>query len=147
MNHRPVFLSPNQPRHVSFASPLSAEMVKPWYRSKSKLKLAMSTENLLKQLDLQCALGQGNIDNAIASARSLAYEFGHIPVMTSFILDTGAGVHLKCYAKDLPTREVQYIYIHISIYISMHSANGPITSNRITNVKFRENRQSGLCRS
>ena len=72
---------------------------------------------------------QAKNQNALESARALAGEFGYIPVMTAFILDTGAGVHLKCFAKDLPLREMQEIY--------MHSANGPITSNKITNVEFR----------
>ena len=49
--------------------------------------------------------------------------------MTSFIIDTGAGLNLKCYAGGLSTREISDL--------AMMSANGPISTNQVTTVKFR----------
>ena len=50
--------------------------------------------------------------------------------MVSFIVDTGAGVHLRCAAPGLTTKNISDI--------QMMSANGPITSSKSTRVKFRK---------
>ena len=49
--------------------------------------------------------------------------------MTSFIVDTGAGLNIKCYAKGSSTREVNDL--------AMMSANGVVQANQVTTVKFR----------
>ena len=65
----------------------------------------------------------------IEHANNLAKAVGIIPVMTSFIVDTGAGIHLRCYASGLSTFDIQKI--------SLMSANGPLTASKMTRVKFR----------
>ena len=50
-------------------------------------------------------------------------------ILTSFIVDTGAGLNLKCYARGLSTRVINDL--------AMMSANGPISTNKVTTVKFR----------
>ena len=53
-----------------------------------------------------------------------------LPIMASFIVDTGAGVNLRCYAPGLTTKNINDL--------AMMSANGPITSSKSTKVKFRK---------
>ena len=71
--------------------------------------------------------------NSISIANKLSESLGifkePISVMTSFIVDTGAGIHLRCYAKGLTTYDIEQL--------SLMSANGPLTANRMTRVKFR----------
>ena len=49
--------------------------------------------------------------------------------MTSFIVDTGAGIHLICYAKGMKAFDIKNI--------SLMSANGLLSANKATRVKFR----------
>ena len=50
--------------------------------------------------------------------------------MVSFIVDTGAGVNLRCAAPGLSTKNIKDL--------AMMSANGPVTSSKSTRVKFRK---------
>ena len=49
--------------------------------------------------------------------------------MTSFIVDTGAGVNLKCYASGLPLSQIREL--------QLMSAKGPLSASTSTKVKFR----------
>ena len=66
---------------------------------------------------------------SIEHANKLSKTVGNIPVMTSFIIDTGAGIHLKCYAAGLSMFDIHKI--------SLMSANGPLSASKMTKVKFR----------
>ena len=52
-----------------------------------------------------------------------------IPMLTTFIIDTGAGVHLKCAASGLATSKVKRMVLQ--------SANGTVNTDRKTRIKFR----------
>ena len=69
------------------------------------------------------------INKAFRVADELARELNIPTILTSFIVDTGAGLNLKCYAHGLSTREINDL--------AMMSANGPISTNKVTSVKFR----------
>ena len=68
------------------------------------------------------------INNAFKRADELARKLNLPMIWTSFIVDTGAGLNLKCYARGLSTREINDL--------DMMSANGPISTNRVTTVKI-----------
>ena len=63
-------------------------------------------------------------------AIDLSNELGVLPVMVSFIVDTGAGVNLRCYVPGLTTRNMNDL--------AMMSANGRVSSSKSTRVKFRK---------
>ena len=52
-----------------------------------------------------------------------------IPLLTTFIIDTGAGVNLKCAASGLATSKVKQMVLQ--------SANGTVKADRKTRIKFR----------
>ena len=51
-----------------------------------------------------------------------------IPLLTTFIIDTGAGVNLKCAASGLATSKVKQMVLQ--------SANGAVKADRKTRIKF-----------
>ena len=51
------------------------------------------------------------------------------PMLTTFIIDTGAGVNLKCAASGLATSKVKQMVLQ--------SANGTVKADRETRIKFR----------
>ena len=70
------------------------------------------------------------INKAFRVADELARELNIPTILTIFIVDTGAGLNLKCYAKGLSTREINDL--------TMMSANGTVSTNQVTTVKFRK---------
>ena len=94
-------------------------------------KSTKTTQTLLDEFSLN-EVSRSNISlQAFLNAERLAKQFGYnyIPIMTSFIIDTGAGIHLKCFAKGMKTYDINQI--------SLMSANGPLAANKATRVKFR----------
>ena len=92
-------------------------------------KIQKSTEQILENYsDIEVSRNQ-KIQKAVIRASKLADELQVPCIYTSFIIDTGAGLNLKCYAQGLSTREIDDL--------AMMSANGPTVTNKITQVKFR----------
>ena len=104
----------------------------PYYSSKHKSfgKKQFSTEDLRKQFKSKLNFRADQLHIARQVALDLADELGIVPIMVSFIVDTGAGVHLRCAAPGLTTRNIKDM--------RMMSANGPVTSSKSTRVKFRK---------
>ena len=69
-------------------------------RKDNSKKPTRTTEDLLKEFGKD-SFRANKLLKAIERANLLATSVGIIPVMTSFIIDTGAGIHLKCYAPGL----------------------------------------------
>ena len=102
-------------------------------RHDNSFKLCKTTESLLEEFRIDEGSRSKAILNSISIANKLSESLGivniPIPMMTSFIVDTGAGIHLRCYAKGLSMYDIEQL--------SLMSANGPLTANKMTRVKFR----------
>ena len=72
--------------------------------------------------------GHGRV--AHRRAAKLAELYKAIPMLVSSIMDTGAGVHLKCYASDISNHEIEQLNIM--------SANGKVSSDRGTKLKLKQ---------
>ena len=69
------------------------------------------------------------IAKALEISNTLAKSLEIPMIVTSFLVDAGAGLNLKCYAHGLSTREINDL--------AMMSATGIVNASRITKVKFR----------
>ncbi len=97
--------------------------------SSGKINNTETTETMLEWFSEFEISRLKSIENAIQRAKDLANELGLVHVMTSFIIDTGAGLSLRCYAKGLSTREISDLHLM--------SDNGPLSANKVTIVQFR----------
>ena len=95
-------------------------------------KIGKTTQTLLDEFSLNHISRNNNLLKSVLIAEKLAKQFvviSSIPIMTSFIVDTGAGIHLKCFAKGMKTHDIKQL--------SLMSANGPLSANKGTRVKLR----------
>lgn len=75
------------------------------------------------------AKSKHDLEKAIQNAKQLAKEIGHIPLVATVLIDTGAGFHVKAYTSDLSLAHVDPI--------TVSTANGPAVCDKTATLKFR----------
>ena len=74
--------------------------------NKHKIPHQKTTSEILENYAEYESIRIQSISRAIETASALAKSLEIPMIMTSFIVDTGAGLNLKCYAHGLSTREI-----------------------------------------
>jgi hypothetical protein len=126
-----------KPQVITFEVHVEHPSIDPFSRGKpryhSKLKPSARAWSMT-EIDKWIIEAQSSIDRSNRKARNKAFRLGltariPLPVLTTFIVDTGAGVHLRCAASGLATSKIKKL--------TLQRANGLVETDCKTRVKFR----------